>query len=123
MVSAHFGRERRLTDRSEFDALFAHSSRSSDRYFTVLCATNERGTARLGLTVSRRTARRAVDRNRIKRHTRECFRQLKLGAADFVVMARPPAVAAGATDLRRSLERHFNRLDRPTPASPETGRA
>jgi ribonuclease P protein component len=68
--------------------------------------------ARLGLTISRRAAKRAVDRNRLKRIARESFRAQALSALDFVVMARSDAAGADPAVLRQSLDRHFRRLDK-----------
>lgn len=68
--------------------------------------------ARLGLTISRRVAKRAVDRNRLKRIARESFRlQRALPAWDFVVMAKPGADQGEPGALRASLDRHFERLN------------
>lgn len=78
----------------------------------MLARPNERACARLGLAISRRTARRAVDRNRIRRLARESFRHLELAALDFVVMAKRDAVAADNAVLVSSLDRHFERLSR-----------
>ena len=90
--------------------MFAEPARSSDRFFTVLGRANERSVARLGLTISRRTAKRAVDRNRLKRLARETFRMQQLPSWDFVVLARAGADRAERRVLRESLERHFERL-------------
>ena len=67
------------------------------------------------MAVARKTCRRAVDRNRIKRITRESFRHHIAGnvgnvTKDFVVMAKAEAVAASNAVLRRSLERHWREL-------------
>jgi ribonuclease P protein component len=63
------------------------------------------------LTISRRAARRAVDRNRLKRFARESFRlQRDLPPWDFVVLAKPDAHSTASPALRESLERHFDRL-------------
>ena len=75
----------------------------------MLSRRNEINTARLGLTVSRRVARLAVDRNRLKRLAREVFRcQQNLPPLDFVVMANKAAPAAENSILRDSLQRHFD---------------
>lgn len=64
---------------------------------------------RAGLVVSRKVARSAVARNRIKRHVRESVRhaQSRLTGLDIVVVAQPSAAGAEAAQLRASLERHW----------------
>jgi ribonuclease P protein component len=96
---------------AEFGRVFAEPVRSSDRFFTVLARSTGRAAARLGLTVSRRAAKRAVDRNKLKRLARESFRHHSaLPPWDFVVLARPGAAAADRRALRASLDRHFEQL-------------
>ena len=91
--------------------MFADPVRSSDRYFTVLARPNARDGARLGLTISRRAAKRAVDRNKLKRLAREAFRmQQSLPAWDFVVLAKVGSDRIDRRLLRESLDRHFTRL-------------
>lgn len=91
--------------------MFAEPARSSDGFFTVLARPTGRSAARLGLTVSRRVAKRAVDRNKLKRLARESFRQqTSLPPWDFVVLARAGADRAGRGALRASLDRHFEQL-------------
>ncbi len=110
VTGATFGRERRLTDASQFSRVFSGADRSADRYFTVLALANAERGARLGLTMSKRAAKRAVDRNRLKRLSRETFRHHALPALDIVVIGRPPARTADNESLRASLQRHFERL-------------
>ena len=91
--------------------MFAEPARSSDRYFTVLARPAGRSAARLGLTVARRAAKRAVDRNKLKRLARESFRhQTSLPPWDFVVLARAGADKAERRALRASLDKHFEHL-------------
>jgi ribonuclease P protein component len=109
--TAGFSPDRRLHTPAEFGRVFAEPARSSDRFFTVLARPSGRAVARLGLTVSRRAARRAVDRNKLKRLARESFRQQRaLPALDFVVLARPGAARTERRALRASLDRHFEQL-------------
>lgn len=106
--TAAFPPDRRLHTAAEFGRVFADPARSSDRYFTVLARPSGRPATRLGLTISRRAARRAVDRNKLKRLARESFRhQPALPPWDFVVLARPGADRADRRELRASLDRHF----------------
>ena len=110
-TAAGFSPEQRLHSAPEFGRVFAEPARSTDRYFTVLGRPSGRAVARLGLTISRRAAKRAVDRNRLKRLAREAFRlRSHLPAWDFVVLAKPGADKADRRALRESLDRHFGRL-------------
>jgi len=107
-----FSPQRRLRTSKEFGRVFADPVRSSDRFFTILAKPNDVGIARLGLAISRKAAKRAVDRNRLKRIARESFRRKALPAWDFVVMARPGAAAEPSAVLRASLDASFERLAR-----------
>lgn len=97
-------RDQRLLGSREFQTVFRRSRRAADALFLV-CAHYTSGPARLGLAISRKHARRAVDRNRIKRHAREAFRQLapELAPADYVIVNRPGATTASPAALRDSL--------------------
>jgi len=69
-------------------------------------------TARLGLAISKKNTKRAVDRNRIKRIIRESFRlnlQI-LPPIDLVVMANPATKNADNQQIFHSLEQHWNKL-------------
>jgi ribonuclease P protein component len=63
------------------------------------------GTGRLGITVSRKVGG-AVERNRVKRWIRDCFRRSREkfpGALDMVVVARPGAAGARHEVICREL--------------------
>jgi ribonuclease P protein component len=108
--TSRFSADRRLKSGSEFDRVFASAERSSDRYFTILARLNDLGRPRLGLAISKRVAKRAVDRNRLKRLVREVFRtQTGLRAKDYVVLARAAAKEADRAVLRTSLVQLFTR--------------
>ena len=57
---------------------------------TMLATPNNLDHARIGVTLSKKRAKRAVDRNRIKRKIRENFRlkQHKIPAFDIIVIAK-----------------------------------
>jgi ribonuclease P protein component len=120
--TAGFSPDQRLHRPAEFARVFTDPARSSDRFFTVLARSSGRATARLGLTVSRRAAKRAVDRNKLKRLARESFRhQSALPPWDFVVLARAGADRAQRRLLRASLDRHFEHLTKAATAAGRHG--
>lgn len=78
---------------------------------------NGGATARLGLVIARRLARRAVLRNLVKRIGREAFRQARSGlpACDLVLrLARPLPLAdpAGRAAWRREIDGLLAKLPR-----------
>lgn len=116
MIGRDFPREARLLSGTEFKRVFNARRVSSNRYFRIHRAPApdpERGSPRLGLAVSRRVARRAVDRNRIKRLIRESFRahRRSLPAEDYVVLARSAAVGAESRELHESLDQLWLRFE------------
>ncbi len=112
MVSARFERRARLTQKADFDAVFARAEKSGDRFFTVLARPNPLDHPRLGLAISKKSAKSAVVRNSIKRIVRESFRQRAtvLGGIDFVVMSRSGITGTPNLELFESLEKHWGRL-------------
>ena len=67
--------------------------------------------ARLGLAISKKNCRLAVQRNRLKRIVRESFRSNKemLGGLDIVVMCQTAASRARNKELFDSLAEHWQR--------------
>jgi len=109
---ARFPRRARLTGRNAFAGVFAQPVKSSDRYFTVLARPNALGYPRLGLAISRKVAKSAVARNRLKRIARESFRhhQAWLDSLDCVVMGRAGLTEPDNAVLFAALQRHWRRL-------------
>jgi len=118
---ACFKRQVRLLKPDDFSRVFKKPVRSSDRYLTVLAVARDPGASgensfplapRLGLAISKKNTKRAVDRNRLKRIIRESFRQnlQTLPMIDLVIMAKPMAKNAENQQIFRSLQQHWNKL-------------
>ncbi len=115
-----FSKDFRLVKSAQFTEVFKNGARSSDAFFTVLCAKNDSCNNslvteyRLGLAISKKTAHRAVDRNRIKRIVRESFRLARTewteNRIDIVVLARRAAVQTNNRVLVQSLQKHWQKL-------------
>ncbi len=125
-----FPKSARLLRRRDFLAVTDRRTppavKISGRMFLLLGRENGLGFNRLGVTVAKKTARRAVARNRIKRIVREFFRlntPLWPGGFDLVFIAKAKSGAAEASrpdlwaDLRR-MGRKMETLSRPSAAPP-----
>ncbi|WP_455198190.1 ribonuclease P protein component [Kaarinaea lacus] len=108
-----FPRHIRLLTSRDFQRVFRDNKvRVSDNMWSLLARDNDLGHARLGMAISKRVVKNAVQRNRIKRIVRESFRhhQQQLAGLDIVVMCRDGATQANNRELFSSLNRHWKRV-------------
>jgi ribonuclease P protein component len=121
MRPAGLPRELRLRLAGDFAALRTSSGRLGGRCFHVRYRPNGLPHARLGLAISKRASKLAVERNRLKRLLRESFRRIRdqLPSVDVVVMAREQAVSLSGTELLAEADALWRRLAaiRPEPAA------
>jgi ribonuclease P protein component len=85
-----FDASRRLKTPADYRRVFADNRRVAANGFVILAAPGATKHARLGIAISRRCARTAVLRNRLKRVARESFRAVAsyLPPLDIVVVCR-----------------------------------
>ncbi|MEM7193544.1 MAG: ribonuclease P protein component [Pseudomonadota bacterium] len=109
-----FHRDMRLRTSTQFKNVFDRRCSIHGKFISVHGVQNPDGLVRLGLAVSRKVSKRAVDRNRVKRLIRESFRHCrnKLSATDFVVVAKPSACAALPIDVREELDGLWHEVQR-----------
>jgi ribonuclease P protein component len=109
-----FSRSQRLLTPRDYKQVFDGASlKVSCKEVLILARPNNLGHARLGLVVPKRQVRKANQRNRIKRITRESFRhQPGLGGVDAVVLARGGADRLDNAELRRQLNQLWRQLQR-----------
>ena len=112
--TARFSRNARLLTAADFKRVFQNPLKTSDPLFTVLARPNDRDTARLGVAISKKNVRMAVDRNRVKRLVRESFRQRQhiLVGLDLVVLGRRGVSDRPNPIILESLRGHWDRLAR-----------
>jgi ribonuclease P protein component len=112
-------RDARLVHKADFDRVFADNQRARTDFVLVMARPNQVGFPRLGMVIAKRVLTRAVDRNRVKRCTRESFRQVfsELPACDFVVrLIARPTPGDEARDLSKSFKRAGQRAMAKWPA-------
>ena len=101
-----FPRSARLLTAADYSGVFKRNQRFSDRYWTILVHKSEEGNARLGLAIAKKRAKRAVDRNKIKRVARESFRvhSEHMAGLELVIMNRDAAATENLVALRKSID-------------------
>jgi ribonuclease P protein component len=104
-----FPRKLRLLTAKQYSYVFADARRFGNQSFTLLVRLNNRDHPRLGLAIAKKNAKRAVDRNRIKRLLRESFRnrQHQLPPLDIIAMCRPSATKLTNKQILQQLERQW----------------
>ena len=111
-VPEQYPRHVRLLDQKDFNFVFAGAKPFRSKAFTLLTRRNNLQHARLGLAISKKAARKAVARNRLKRLVRESFRCWKhrLPNVDIVVLAKPEAVNMRNHEITRILEKQWSSI-------------
>ncbi|ACR71045.1 ribonuclease P protein component [Edwardsiella ictaluri] len=119
MVKLSFPRELRLLTPNHFNFVFQQPQRAGTPQLTILGRMNSLGYPRIGLTVAKKHVKRAHERNRIKRLTRESFRlrQHSLPAMDFVVIVKKGVQELDNRALTEMLEKLWRRHCRQARAS------
>ena len=104
MVKLAYTRELRLLTPSDFKFVFQQPLRAATPQITILGRPNN-------LTVAKKYAKRAHERNRIKRLVRENFRlqQHSLPAMDFVVIAKQGVTELDNPTLTKNLDKLWRR--------------
>jgi len=111
--SRGFSRRVRLTEPADYQRVFKHCHcKAVNRWLTALATPNVLDHPRLGLAISRKVARHAVARNRIKRVVRESFRhrQAELGALDIVILGRNDVAGQSTKVLATAMEKLWKQL-------------
>jgi ribonuclease P protein component len=115
-VSGHdFPPQLRLLTAGDYRFVFDHAAfKVHGKGLMALACPNGLDHPRLGLVFSKKNVRRAVDRNHLKRLTRESIRLLQhqLPPVDIVVLARRGVAELDSATLHRQLHGMWRRLER-----------
>ncbi|MDA9611652.1 ribonuclease P protein component [OM182 bacterium] len=106
-MDQHFSRSSRLLIPADFKNVFDYCEfKVSNRHFLFLAKINKSDKPRLGIVVSKKNVRLAVQRNKIKRIVRQAFRAKSkyLTNIDIIVLARKDAVKISKFLLNQSIE-------------------
>jgi ribonuclease P protein component len=109
-----FPRALRLLTAKQYSHVFTNARRFGNQSFTLLVRYNDQVYPRLGLAIAKKSAKRAVDRNRIKRLLRESFRnrQHQLPPIDIIAMCRPSAVSLSNKQITKQLEQQWRYIEK-----------
>lgn len=113
MAEATFSRRVRLLDARQFKAVFDDAPfRVSTRELLFLARRNQLPVPRLGLVISKKSCRLAVQRNRVKRLVRESFRQHQgsLTGLDIIVLSRRGIAELDNHTLTQLITQSWTRL-------------
>lgn len=112
-------REKRITERKEFDRFFGFSFKKnfgkswSGAYFIIKAMKNEKKTSRFGFIVNNKIDNRSTVRNKIKRRLREIarlnFAKIK-DNIDFLVIVKPAAKDKTKIELEHEFLNLMNKL-------------
>lgn len=110
-----FPRQLRLLTAGDYRLVFETAAHKvHGKGLLALATPNTLGHPRLGLVISKKNLRRAVDRNRLKRLVRESVRlqQQRLPSIDIVVLAKRGVGELDNDTLHRQLHGMWRRLAR-----------
>jgi ribonuclease P protein component len=108
-----FAKKYRIVKPAQYKFIFNKPKRVIDNNFIVIAKNNKENFPRLGLAISKKSIKLAVQRNRIKRLIREYFRQELITTdqcIDFVVMAKNNIHLNSNEKLLYSLNKNFKKL-------------
>ena len=96
----------KLINAEQYKNVFFHPQRFGNKSLTVLAKNNSLQHPRLGLAISKKCAKKATDRNRIKRIFRESFRlhQNTLPSVDIIAMCKPNILLLNNQEIQTQIE-------------------
>lgn len=114
-VDESFRYAHKLHKTDEYSSVFAFRRALRGRFYILHYCPNQGETARLGVVVAKKLAKRAHTRNLVKRIAREVFRRHRasLPAHDLIARLHAPVSKATRAELHLDLLSLLHRLPRP----------
>jgi|TARA_B110000438_G_scaffold235711_1_gene232546 ribonuclease P protein component len=114
LVDNRFQRFNRIFSAHGYRKVFSGGLRSRGKFFLVIFKPNINQQTKLGLAVSKKYCRLAIQRNTIKRIIRESFRKNKdkLQGFDIVVLNNKLTHTVNQQSLRTDLLRQWDEIER-----------
>ncbi len=112
---AQYGRQNRILTGSHYKAVFNNRLRFHSRFFSFHLLPNDASHSRLGIAVSKKVSKLAVERNRIKRQIRDSFRyylaaeSVQTHGTDFVLVAKASVQGADNHEIRSDLDENWEK--------------
>lgn len=109
-------REKRLRATSDFKRVYQSKQWGSSQHYTFNILphdlSEEPRASRLGVTVSKKVAKQAVIRNRLKRQIKEFYRHRSeaLSSVDLVISAKPSCAKTDRQQRHESLEELWQKI-------------
>jgi ribonuclease P protein component len=100
-----FARQNRILNGADFRLVFKARNKLVSGPLAIYLRSNAEGVSRLGITVSKKVSKKAVERNRIKRLAREFFRTHPnmLKGFDIIVNAFPGCAQLNNQEITQQL--------------------
>lgn len=103
----------RIKKRGEFLFLQRNGKRVASPCFFIYLRPSDKDCSRLGITVSKKVHKSAVERNRLKRQVREIFRLHRntfLKNFDMVVVVKKECLGRSFQDMTQEFQKAWKRL-------------
>jgi len=96
----------RLKKQKEFEYIFKNGKTIKGKYFFIRIVPSSQDYCRIGFIVSKKVAKSAVLRNKIKRRLRAAAREFRniLGSYDIIFIAYPNIKTASYQEIKKDLE-------------------
>lgn len=112
MATFRLTKQAKIVKTDDFSSVFNLRKRIANKHLVLRYRVNEINAPRLGLIVSKKTAKLAVQRNYMRRVLRELFRlnRYNLPLVDLVIQVQKPFAKPEFTEIKQEFEHLMQKL-------------